>query len=312
MDFGAHLPLIAFQGESWSLKRLTDYTQAARDLGFAAVSANDHFVFPRPWLDGPTALAAILDHTGDMALATTVSIPVVRGPIASAKTLAAIDLLSDGRLIVGVGPGSSPLDYAAVGIDFEERWKRLDEAIHTLRARWSNSESPFVGSFYSTDGVRLEPSPAQRPTPPIWIGSWGSAAGMRRVARLGDGWLASAYNTTPEKFAAGKTKLSEHLKKAGKDPETFPNSLCTMFMYLSYDRAVTDRVMQELLAPMIRRPEEDLRRQLLVGPPEECAAKLAAYQQVGLQRVYIWPVADAKQQLEMLQERVAPHVTGTP
>ncbi len=310
MDFGAHLPLIAFQGESWSLKRLTGYTQAARDLGFTAVSANDHFVFPRPWLDGPTALAAVLDHTGDMALATTVSIPVVRGPIATAKTLGAIDLLSNGRLIVGVGPGSSPFDYAAVGIDFEERWKRLDEAVHTLRALWSHSEPPFVGNFYSTEGIQLEPRPAQRPSPPIWIGSWGSAAGMRRVARLGDGWLASAYNTTPEKFAAGKTELSEHLEKAGKDPESFPNGLSTRFIYLSDDRASTDRVLQKVLTPMIRRPEEELRQQLLVGSPEECAEKLAAYQQAGLQRVYVWPIADEVEQLETFKKRVAPHVSG--
>jgi alkanesulfonate monooxygenase SsuD/methylene tetrahydromethanopterin reductase-like flavin-dependent oxidoreductase (luciferase family) len=120
-----------------------------------------------------------------MALATTVAL---------AKSLAAIDLLSGGRLVVGVGPGSSALDYAAVGIPFEERWKRLKEAVWAMRALWLREVSPFKGEFYSTEGVVLEPYPTQQPGPPIWIGSCGSEAGLRRTARLGDGWLLP---TTP-------------------------------------------------------------------------------------------------------------------
>ena len=135
-----------------------------------------------------------------MTLATTVALPVVRGPVALAKSLAAIDLLSGGRLVVGVGPGSSTRDYAAVGVPFEERWKRLDEAVPALRTLWRGDGPPFKGKFYSTEGIALEPHPAQRPGPPLWIGSWGSEAGLRRTARLGDGWLASAYNTAPRRF----------------------------------------------------------------------------------------------------------------
>ena len=202
MDYGVHLPLIALNGQQWSLRRLLEYTEIAERLGFRALSVNDHLLFARPWLDGPTALAAVLARTGQMALATTVTLPVVRGPVALAKSLAAIDLLSGGRLVVGVGPGSSARDYAAVGIPFEERWKRLEEAVRAMRAFWLRKDSSFKGEFYSTEGIVLEPYPAQQPGPPIWIGSWGSEAGLRRTARLGDGWLASAYNTTPEEFAS--------------------------------------------------------------------------------------------------------------
>ncbi|HSK99489.1 MAG TPA: LLM class flavin-dependent oxidoreductase [Rubrobacteraceae bacterium] len=138
----------------------------------------------------------MLGSTGRMALATTVALPVVRGPVALAKSLAAIDLLSGGRLTVGVGPGSSSRDYAAVGVPFEERWKRLEEAVQALRVLWRGEDPPFRGRYYSTEGITLEPHSTQRREPPVWIGSWGSDAGLRRVARLGDGWLASAYNTT--------------------------------------------------------------------------------------------------------------------
>ena len=78
-----------------------------------------------------------------------------------AKTLGAIDRLSGGRLLVAVGPGSSPDDYAAVGVDFSERWPRFDEAIGVLRALWRPDSAPFVGRFYSTEGLSLEPLPAQ-------------------------------------------------------------------------------------------------------------------------------------------------------
>lgn len=304
MELGAHLPLISFAGERWSLQRLVEYTKTARELGYTSLTVNDHFVFPRPWLDGPTALAAVIEHTGDMSLMTTVSIPVVRGPIGTAKTLGAIDLLSGGRLIVGVGPGSSAKDYEAVGVDFEERWKRLDDIVPTLRALWSGQD--YLGRFYSTEGIRLEPLPIKRPGPPIWIGSWGSNAGLRRTARLADGWLASAYNTTPTEFADARTRLAEHLEANGKDPEAFPNGLATMLMYVTEDADEADRIIIEVIRRAINRPEEELRERLLVGSAESCAAKLAAYQEAGLQLVLVWPVADELDQLAILREQVAP------
>ncbi len=106
MEYGVHLPLIDFSGKGFSLAELRAYAKRASDLGYTFLCANDHLLFSRPWLDGPTALAAVLEVSGAMTLATTVSIPVVRGPMVTAKTLGAIDLLSGGRLVVGVGPGS--------------------------------------------------------------------------------------------------------------------------------------------------------------------------------------------------------------
>jgi probable F420-dependent oxidoreductase len=306
MDFGVHLPLIGFDGRPWSLRYLLEYAETAESLGFAALAVNDHLVFSRPWLDGPTALSSVLAATGQMDLMTTVALPVVRGPVQLAKSLAAIDMLSGGRLIVGVGPGSSARDYAAVGVPFEERWKRLDEAVMTLRTLWRYNESPFQGDFYTTEGITLEPHPARQSGPPIWIGSWGSEAGLRRTARLGDGWVASAYNTTPELFADARRQLGEHLRVTGKNPIRFPNAIATMFLHLTEDRAVADRIVRDLLGPMLGRPATELRERLLVGTPEECAQKLAAYRSTGAQRVLLWPIQDELRQIEIFRERVVP------
>lgn len=308
MDYGAHVPVIDFGFHKFSLEWLSAYVRTARELGFKALSTNDHLIHSRPWLDAPTALAASLSDSGDMAVGTSVILPIVRGPVPTAKALAAIDILSNGRLIAGVGPGSSARDYETVSLDYGERWKRFDEAIQVLRSLWSRDGAGFTGRFYSTAGIDLEPKPLQRPSPPIWIGSWGSDAGLRRVARLGDGWLASAYNTMPDQFAAALAKLRDHLKIFGKDVARFPNALATMFMYITEDSSKTERLLAETLAALLNRPVDQLRERLLIGPPEVCAEKLAAYKAAGVQRVFVWPIDDEIEQLRIFQQNVAPRV----
>ena len=306
MEFGVHLPLISFAGEQRSLGDLIAFTEAARDLGYTHLCANDHLVFSRPWLDGPTTLAAVLPRSGQMTLATTVAVPVLRGPAATAKILAAIDLLSGGRLMVGLGPGSSARDYQLVGVPFEERWKRLDEAVQALRAYWRADDAGFEGSFYSTAGFTLAPTPTQRPGPPIWIGSWGSPAGLRRVARLADGWLASGYNTTPELFARAWSDVQAEVAARGRDVARFPNGIATMWCYVTEDRARADAVLADVLAPMLNRPVEQLRETLPIGSAEECALRLRAYDRAGAQRIFLWPLAHEREQLEVFRERVVP------
>ncbi len=174
MDLGVHLPVLTFNESEPETPSLIAYVEAARRLGFTAVSVNDHLQHRRPWLDAPTALASVVSATGDMTLATTIALAVVRGPIPLAKSLGAIDLLSGGRLVVGVGPGSHAPDYEAAGLAWDERWPRFEESIGALRALWRPDGEPFEGTFYSTRGIRLEPAPAQDGGPPIWVGSWGS------------------------------------------------------------------------------------------------------------------------------------------
>ena len=307
MDYGVHLPVIDFGFRKFSLEWLSAYVRTARDLGFKAVLANDHLIYSRPWLDAPTALAAILSDSKNMAVGSVI-LAIARGPVAMAKALAAIDILSNGRLFAAFAPGSSARDYEIVSINYDERWKRFDEAIQALRSLWSGDSVGFTGRFYSTAGIDLQPKPLQKPSPPIWIGSWGSDEGLRRVARLGDGWLASAYNTTPDQFATALAKLRDQLKNFGKDAASFSNALATMFMYITEDNAETERVLAETLTALLNRPVEQLRERLLVGSPAVCAEKLAAYKAAGVQRVFIWPIKDEIEQLRIFKEKVAPLV----
>ena len=276
MEFGAHLPLIDLGGGTPTLAGLREYAHAAAALDFRYLCANDHLLFARPWLDGPTALSAVLDAADGMTLATTVILPVIRGATQTAKLLSALDVLAQGRLLAGVGPGSSARDYAAAGIPFEERWRRFDEAVVALRSLLR--------------GDTLEP---RRPGgPPLWIASWGSAAGLRRVARLGDGWLASAYNTSPAALRSGRAALGEAM----------PSALATTWLYVTESRREAEHMLTDVLAPMLNRSPDTL-RDLPIGSAEACAERLHAY---GTERIFLWPLADELRQLERFRESVGP------
>ena len=276
MELGIHLPLMEFGDEGLSLARLTRAVDAARECGLAAVSANDHFLFGTPWLDGPTALAAVVERSGSMELATTVALVSLRGPVQLAKTIAALDVLSEGRAIAGVGPGSSERDYEATGVPYDERWGRFEDSVKRLR-ELLGPDSP------------LSPAPARAGGVPIWLGSWGSGAGMRRVQRLGDGWFASSYNTTPEAFATARESL----------PAGFPNALVTMWTWITPSAEDADRVLRDVLGPLLRRDPDTLRDQLCVGSPQQCAELLARYAEAGCERVHLWPLGDEPRQVEL-------------
>jgi alkanesulfonate monooxygenase SsuD/methylene tetrahydromethanopterin reductase-like flavin-dependent oxidoreductase (luciferase family) len=310
LELAVHLPLMEFADERQSPARLTRTVEAARDCGFAAVSANDHFLFARPWLDGPTALAAVIERSGHMALVTTLALVALRGPVPTAKALAALDLLSEGRLIAGVGPGSSERDYDAVGMPYEERWKRFDEATAILRALLRGDPPPDGCRYYATPDSELAPAPRRSGGVPLWIGSWGSKAGLRRVARPGDGWLASAYNTTPEGFMAAKDSLARELHARGRDSDRFPNALVTMWTWITEDAADADRVLRDVMAPLLKRDPEDLRDQLCIGPAERCAELLSSYAGAGCERVHLWPIGDEPRQIELAATAVLPAVAG--
>jgi len=297
LQLGVHLPLMEFGDEGQSLARLTGAVDAARECGFMAVSANDHFLFQTPWLDGPTALAAVVERSGSMQLATTVSLVSLRGPVQLAKTLAALDVLSGGRVVAGVGPGSSERDYDAAQVPYEARWRRFDEATAQLRALLKPDSS-------------LAPAPRREGGIPIWLGSWGSDAGLRRVARLGDGWFASAYNTTPEAFRAARESLAEELRSRGRDPGAFPNALVTMWTWITEDEAEAERVRRDVLAPVLGRDPDELRGRVCIGPATECAELLSRYAEAGCERVHLWPLGDEPRQVGLAATAVLPAVSG--
>jgi alkanesulfonate monooxygenase SsuD/methylene tetrahydromethanopterin reductase-like flavin-dependent oxidoreductase (luciferase family) len=310
MEAGVHLPLIDFGGEGFSYRRLAETVDVARECGFAAISANDHFLFSVPWLDGPTALATVVERSGGMKLVTSLALASLRGPVPLAKAFCALDILSGGRVIAGVGPGSSRADYEALEVPFDQRWQRFDEAARLLKALLQPGAGGDSGACYPAALAGLSPGPQQRRGVPLWIGSWGSPVGLRRVASLGDGWLASAYNTTPETFAAAMKLLDRELERQAKPTGDFPNALVTMWAWITDKRSEAERVLSEVIGPLLKKDPAELRGRICVGSVHECAELLSRYARAGCQRVHFWPVGDERRQVELIASEVMPGVCG--
>ncbi|HEU4945706.1 MAG TPA: LLM class flavin-dependent oxidoreductase [Kribbella sp.] len=294
MRLGVHLPLADFGDGPPTAAGLATYAGAARDLGYTTLAANDHLVWSRPWLDGPTTLASVISAAGDMTLATTITLPVVRNPVVVAKMLTTLATLAQGPVIGGLGPGSSHLDYDAAGIPFDERWARFDEALPLVRAL-VRGEPIDPGRFYPVR-PRLAPLPDQPPQ--IWFGSWGSDRRLAAMASVADGWLASAYNASPDQYAQTRARLDHHLRAAGREPAAFPDTIATMWLYITDSRQEAGHLLSEVMAPVLNRDPALLAADLPIGSAQHCSEVLARYAAAGAREVLVWPIRDGLRQLE--------------
>jgi alkanesulfonate monooxygenase SsuD/methylene tetrahydromethanopterin reductase-like flavin-dependent oxidoreductase (luciferase family) len=335
LAFGVHLPVMEFEsgistgiggkGKSHSREQLLSYAIKAESLGYDSLSVNDHIIFRTSWLDSLSALAAVAAVTNRIKVGTSLLNIVVRNPVICAKSLSAIDILSSGRLFAaGVGPGSHKGDYDVCGIPFEERWSRFNEALEILKMLWNNTDREdssssnvnpltsrpidYNGKHYQLEKISIEPKPFQKPHPPIFIGTWGSSeAGLKRAAKYGDGWMASAYNITPDKFKEKWKMLLSYREALGKDTHSFDNSLMSMFGYIDDDRTKVHGMAKDILSPALGRPTEELESLLLFGSSDHCLAKIRAFSEAGVRRIHFWPVSDFLEQIEVFRNKIVSH-----
>ena len=307
---------MGFDGNQPTKEQIISLAQYAEALGYDSLSVNDHIVFHTSWLDALSILSAVAVSTTRILIGTSILNIVVRNPVVCAKALAAIDILSSGRLFAGVGPGSYRGDYDACGIDFSERWPRFSEALKILvmllssdNNNSSGNSRPFdcKGKYYTLKDVLLTPKPVQKPHPPIYVGSWGSDIGLKRVAKYSNGWMASAYNITPTKFKEKWNFLLAYRKSLGKkeEEEPFDNSVMTMFGYIHDDKDKVREVVKEILSPALRRPAEDLEQTLLFGSLDECLRKIRNLVDAGVKRIHFWPVLDYEDQISKFKTGIS-------
>ena len=169
----------------------------------------------RSTLDPIVTLAFIAAQTERVRLGTSVLVAPFYSPVVLGKQLATLDVISRGRLTVGLGIGWSRDEYDAAGTPWEQRGARIDEFIECLDALWTQDEVKFKGAFYFVPTSRVEPKPVQKPRPPLLIGGYSEAA-FRRAGRLGDGYTGG--NMAPEKLAHTIARVREHAERAGRDP----------------------------------------------------------------------------------------------
>lgn len=198
----------------------------AEELGYHALWVTDHIVLPpehvprfgEVFYEPLTVLSFLAAHTRRVKLGTSAIILPYRNPLVLAKALATADVLSGGRLIVGVAAGWMEPEFDALGLPFAERGRRTREYVRILKHLWTVDEPDFTGKFYRIRNVRFFPKPIQMPHPPIWLGGM-SAAALRRAAEVADGW--HPVRTSPEDLTTGLQAIREAADRAGRNLEGF-------------------------------------------------------------------------------------------
>jgi probable F420-dependent oxidoreductase len=233
LTFGCHLPVY---GPAATRANVIGIAQRMEALGYDALWVSDHVVlpyrirsrypygatgeFPLPpatdFLEPLTVLALVAGVTERVQLGTSVLVLPHRHPVLAAKTLATLDHLAPGRVILGAGVGWMREEIELLGVPYEQRGAWSDEAIRLMRACWRDERVTFKGRFFAVDEVACLPRPAARAIP-IWIGGHTPRA-LRRVAELGDGWHAAF--PTPSAMAEGVAALAGACQEAGRDPAT--------------------------------------------------------------------------------------------
>jgi probable F420-dependent oxidoreductase len=217
------------------LAALTDLARMADATGIDQLVIPDHVVmgpqlesypygrFPlpleEPWPEPLTVLAALAGASTRVRLGTGVLITPLRPAVLLAKTLATLDVLSSGRLEVGVGTGWQKEEYEAEGLDFAKRWQLFEDGLRACRVLWRDAPAAFESPSVSFRDIWCLPRPVQSGGPPLWFGVALGPANLKRIAELGAGWMP--MDTRPEALRAGIAKLRDAFRTAGRSFEGF-------------------------------------------------------------------------------------------
>jgi probable F420-dependent oxidoreductase len=214
--------------------RLAEVATTADRLGYDVLWTAEHLIFPSeirtpypygerfplpltdPMLEVVSTLSYVAALTQRVRLSCSVMILPYRHPVVLAKELATLDVLSGGRLLVGVASGWLAEEFAMLGVPFRERGARMDEYLEVLRVLWTEERVTFRGRFVQLEDAVFFPKPVQKPHPPIWIGG-GSRAAFERVVRHGAGWIA-APRPSLQDLARDIGVLRARAEQAGRDP----------------------------------------------------------------------------------------------
>jgi len=248
-----------------------------------------------PTLEPLTTLAAVAARTRRLKFGTAALVLPFRSPVLAAKSLATLDVLSQGRVFPVVGVGlDQRREWEAVGVPASERGRRTDEAMVVMRRLWLEDEVTHEGTYFRLERARLWPKPVQTP-PPLWVGGTSEPA-LRRAGRLGDGWLGSVV--LPDAFARAVERIQGHAAAAGR---TIPTDHYGTIIPFALARTPAEGWQAaEPYLPRERADEATLRALTAVGPPEAVAEAIERYVRGGGTKFVLRPAGPPAAQLEQL------------
>jgi alkanesulfonate monooxygenase SsuD/methylene tetrahydromethanopterin reductase-like flavin-dependent oxidoreductase (luciferase family) len=306
--FGILLPtrevILSGRAEPNSIYDIADRTEA---LGFHSVWVGDSVV-AKPRLDALTTLAAVGARTRRIRLGTAVYLAALRNPVLVAHMVSTVDWLSRGRVDLGIGY-SRPNDpvqeheYRVLGHDPAKRIKMSEELVRIIRKLWLENDVSYAGAFSSFEDVTVEPKPSQSGGVPIWLASNNIEPGLKRVARMADGWLNNI--TDPKTYQQCLEKIRAYAVEAGRDPQMIEPGL-----YLTLAAGEDDAIRegQNFLSQYYNRPYETTAKAMLcvMGSWDKVMDQIQAYTESGARTLVLrFAASDQIRQLEACAEQLA-------
>ena len=286
-----------------------EFARQCEGWGYRSFWLADHALKTR--LDPLTTLAAVAQTTTHLRLGTAVMVLPYRPPYLTAKAAVTVDVLSNGRLMLGVGIGDLFHEFVALEIDRRVRGRLSDERLEIIRRLFTESSVSFKGKFHQFDDVTLLPRAVQTPHIPIWLGGhWdqGFAPGvLRRTGYFGDGFIPTY--TPVEGYRAAREAISEHAEARGRDPASIEWGVM-LWTYLEDGSPGSRGTGVEAMKKRMGVDRVDLDQATAIGPAEACIARIERYAEIGITEVVlsvVCPPGEMASQYERIGEAVLPH-----
>jgi probable F420-dependent oxidoreductase len=289
---------------------LLAYGVRMEQLGFDSLWVWDHVLLgvePNfPIIESLTLLTAIAARTNKIKLGTGILVLPLRNPVVLAKQLASMDLLSNGRLLMGMASGWYKREFDAVGVPFEKRGKIMDENLEILTRFWTEPMVKGDFTYHKIPAGVMYPKPVQKPRPPILIGGYVDRV-LKRAAVSGDGWLTYFYR--PDSFARSWAKIRDFAKEVGKDPDTLLNA-AQLPIRIGKSRAEVEAGMMEWLGKEwdYAAWSESTKDSAILGTVDECVEQLKAHLAVGVQKLIFVPYRYEMEQIEIIAREIIPRL----
>ncbi len=297
----------------WSMgvpkpRTIVEVAERAEEWGIDSFWLADQIIPRSPDLDVVAVLSLLASRTSTIKLGPSVLLLNLRHPLLVAKAFAALDYLSNGRIVMAVGTGANLAEYAACGIPTEGRGSRLDEGIQVLRTVWREPKASFHGRFYNFDNVTIEPRPQKRDnndfgTIDLWVGGTADGA-LKRTARFADGYFPSLQ--TPEEYAKCWATIRRYAEQFGRAEARIESGII-IFCRLAPSRRQALEEVPQFLRPFGAVGEQFISRGAF-GTPDDIRACIEGYIKVGLNKFVLSPLAGPDEyagQVEMIGKEIA-------
>jgi alkanesulfonate monooxygenase len=305
-DFGLAIRNFVGPGEVPDVTGIYAYAERAEALGFESLWAWDHVLLgvepAFPILDSVTMLGAVAARTRRIKLGTGVLVLPLRNPVVAAKALGSLDVISAGRLVLGVAAGWYAREFDAVGAPFTQRGRQFERNLDILIRLWTDERVTLRADEFNLREAVMVPRTAQRPRPPILVGGYVDAV-LRRAATTGDGWLTYFY--TPESFTRGWGKVKAYAREAERDPSTL-TATNQLAIYVGRSRAQTAADMRHWLSTEwdVAAWSESTIEHAIHGSVTECVEQLRAHVGTGVHRIILIPYRYQPEQVERIAKEV--------